>query len=136
MSYCNRLKVGATAVRDNRPILSSWNGTPTGSDNCCEETKSRWVTDEYGLNGKTEYYTVTKDEVSHAEENLITWAAKEGISLNGCTLYVTHNPCVHCAKLIKKSGIEHVVWKDQYRSDAGLNYFTKYQVKTTQYTKT
>lgn len=119
MSYCTRLKVGATAVIDRRPILSSWNGTPCGYDNSCEE----WIEDgDYGSGW------FTKAEVSHAEENLISWAAKKGTSLEGSTLYVTHAPCVHCAKLIKNAGIARVIWNETYRLAEGLEYLDKYGV--------
>jgi dCMP deaminase len=114
MSYCTRLKVGAVAVRDNRIIGTGFNGLPAGGDNCCEDV-------ETGL---------TKPEVTHAERNLIEFAAKEGLSLKGATMYLTHSPCIECAKSIKNAGIDVVVWGAEYRITNGLSFLHKYGVKT------
>lgn len=119
MSYCKRLQVGAVAARDRRPILSGWNGTSPGEDNCCEE-EVRFEVDDVGMGGVWE--TVTKLSVNHAERNLIEYAAREGISLKGCTLYITHAPCIECAKSIRNSGIIELVYKEVYRCDAGLRH--------------
>lgn len=142
MSHCERLKVGATAVRDHHPIISSWNGTSPGEDNCCEErdylpaislnyiepseVDARYpFKDEKG----NRYALVTKLSVNHAERNLIEWAAKMGISLNGCILYITHAPCIECAKSIRNAGIVEIVYKDIYRSAAGLNHLKGLNVR-------
>jgi len=119
MSYCKRLQVGAVAVRDRRPILTGWNGTAPGEDNCCEE--EIWVEVEdvgWGIQSSI----VTKQSVNHAERNLIEYAAREGISLKGSSLYITHAPCIECAKSIRNSGIVELIYKDIYRCDAGLNH--------------
>jgi dCMP deaminase len=116
LSYCKRLKVGAVAVRDRRIIACGFNGMPAGQDNCCEEV--------------IDNQTVTRPEVSHAEENLITFAARNGISLDGCQLYITHAPCIHCAKLIRNSGFDSVFYRNIYRSEDGLIYLTKNGIET------
>lgn len=133
MSYCERMKVGAVAVRNRRPICTGWNGMPAGGDNCCEETRSRWVEDKFGMIGYTERFTLTKPEVTHAERNLIEFAAKEGMSLNGATMYITHSPCIECAKAIHNVGIVEVVYLEKYRCDDGLEHLNKYDVTTRQY---
>ena len=125
MSYCERLKVGAVAVRFRRPILTGWNGTSPGEDNCCEETNKERAEDGMSMI----YSKVTKQEVNHAERNLIEFAAAEGISLRGCTLYITHAPCIECAKSIRNSGIAEVVWKDVYRSTDGLDHLKNIVVR-------
>ena len=108
MSYCERAKVGAVIVTKDNIILEGWNGMPSGADNCCET--------EEGL---------TKDAVSHAEENAIMKAAKSTISTNGSTIYLTMNPCKHCSKMIYSSGISRVVYSDEYRDFSGVKYLMK-----------
>lgn len=147
MSYCERLKVGAVAVRNRRPILSGWNGTAPGEDNCCEEEVqdveaktmefetagamlkafklAQTQLDTYKQFSKSRNATLrTKLSVNHAERNLIEHAAAEGISLRGCDLYITHAPCVECAKSIANAGFVSIIWKDIYRCDAGLRYLS------------
>lgn len=124
MSHCERLKVGAVAVRFNRPILTGWNGTSPGEDNCCEE-----VIHGRDENMEVVFKTVTKASVNHAERNLIEFAASEGISLKGSTLYITHAPCIECAKSIRNSGIIELVYKDVYRCDAGLMHLKNMRVR-------
>lgn len=130
MSYCERLKVGAVAVRFRRPILTGWNGTSPGEDNCCEElVYPEWYDGRVGIGGPPDKIFVTKQSVNHAERNLIEFAAAEGISLRGCTLYITHAPCIECAKSIRNSGIIEVVWKDVYRSTDGLDHLKNIVVR-------
>jgi dCMP deaminase len=126
MSYCKRLQVGATAVRDRRPILTGWNGTSPGEDNCCEE--EIWV-EVMDVGMGIESRLVTKQSVNHAERNLIEYAAREGISLKGCSLYITHAPCIECAKSIRNSGIIELIYKDIYRCDAGLKHLKNMTVR-------
>ena len=130
MSHCVRLKVGAVAVRDGRPILTGWNGTSPGEDNCCEEERyPDWYDGNDGIGGPPDKILVTKISVNHAERNLIEFAAREGISLKGCTLFITHAPCIQCAKSIRNSGIIELVYKDVYGCDAGLNHLKNMTVR-------
>lgn len=64
----------------------------------------------------------TKPSVVHAEANAIAYAAKEGISTKGCTLYVTLSPCINCANLIIQSGIKEVVYAEAYRDLSGVEH--------------
>jgi dCMP deaminase len=107
-SYCKRKKVGALIVKDNREICSGYNGTISGSKNECEE--------------KTSSGLVTKNTVVHAEANAISFAAKNGISTNNCSLYVTLSPCINCANLIIQSGIKNVFYSEDYRDSSGIEY--------------
>lgn len=111
LSYANRLKVGAVLVKNNRIILCGYNGTPEGYDNECE--------DQYGK---------TKDIVLHAEQNIITHAAKQGIPLYKTTLYITHSPCIICAKLILSSGIEQVCYDNEYRDLSGVIFLNEMNI--------
>lgn len=103
-SYCKRRQVGALIVKDKMIISDGYNGTPSGFENVCE--------DESG---------VTKPYVLHAEANAITKVAKSGNSSEGATLYVTASPCMECAKLIIQSGIQRVVYRDEYRLTDGVD---------------
>jgi dCMP deaminase len=111
-SKANRLKVGAVIVRDDRIISTGYNGLPSGMDNVCEEDN------------------VTKPEVVHGEINAILFAAKYGVATNDCDLYVTHAPCVECAKAIVQSGIKRVYFGQAYRSDLGLKLLEKANIPT------
>lgn len=46
---------------------------------------------------------------SHAEANLVAFAAREGIRTAGCTVYVTHMPCAACARTLIQAGVTNVV---------------------------
>ena len=105
LSSANRLKVGAVLVRDKRILLCGYNGTPSGMNNNCEDENND-----------------TRKEVLHAEENLILYAAKCGISLNNSTLFITHSPCMSCAKLIYGAGIRTIFYLEDYRTNDGLEF--------------
>jgi len=103
-SKCNRKKVGAVLVdSQNRIISTGYNGTPQGTPNLCENTET----------------DTTLPYVLHAELNAILYAYR---NLSDCTLYVTTAPCLHCAAIIIQSKIKHVVIKDNYRNNDGLDY--------------
>ena len=103
LSTATRLKVGCIIVKDDRIISIGYNGMPSGASNVCEE------------NGKT------KPEVLHAEANAITKLAKSNESSEGAYMFVTHAPCLECAKLILQSGIQELYYEFSYKNDAGIN---------------
>ncbi len=111
LSHANRTKVGAVIVKDNDILSFSWNGTPTGFDNNCE-----YIVDNE---------LITKPDVIHAEANCILKSAKLGKSLQGSTMFVTHNPCVQCAIKIIQSGITTVYYLNEYRILDGIEYLKK-----------
>ena len=123
LSHARRLKVGAIVVKDDRIISIGYNGMPAGWDNNCEE-ETRY--EDGGVNLKT------KPEVLHAETNAIAKLAKSNDSGNGATMFVTHSPCIECAKLIYQSGINHVVYMQKYRDDAGITFLEKSGVEVEQ----
>ena len=108
LSHAKKLQVGAVAVRDKRIILCGFNGTPPGDDNTCEDI----------INGNL----ITKNSVLHAEENLIIFSAKLGISLENSHIYITHNPCSICSRLIYGAGIKRVVYETFYKNDLGIQF--------------
>ena len=120
LSSAVRLQVGAIVVKDDRIISIGYNGMPTGWDNCCEDIIR---TDEVGFQ-----VTKTKAEVLHAETNAVAKLAKSSESGLGATMFVTHAPCIDCAKLVYQSGIDTVYYKNDYRSTQGLEFLTKSNV--------
>ncbi len=112
LSSAKRLQVGAIVVKDDRIISIGYNGMPTGWDNCCEDSDNK-----------------SKAEVLHAESNAIAKLAKSSESGLGATLFVTHSPCIECAKLIYQGGISTVYYKNNYRSNDGINFLTKSKVR-------
>lgn len=111
MSSAKRMKAGCIIVKDNQIISLGYNGTPSGWDNNCEDE----------VDGKL----VTKPEVLHAEMNAVSKLAKSTMSGDNAAMFITHSPCMECAKLIYQSGIKQVFYKHEYRSDDGKNFLTK-----------
>ena len=110
-SKARRLKVGAVLVKDDNPLSWSWNGTPPGWDNNCEQ-----------LDPITKVTLVTRPEVLHAEENIIGKMARTGTSCDGATMFITHAPCINCARLMWKAGINHVIYNEEYRDTTGVDF--------------
>jgi len=144
LSHAIRLQVGAVIVKDDSVISYGYNGTPAGWDNDCEnkewcsaggwldpeEIEERWpfegtYTDADGNEMQGRYRLKTKPEVLHAESNAIAKLAKSNNSGLGADLFVTHAPCLDCAKLIYQSGICRVYFNQNYRDDSGLNFLAK-----------
>ena len=119
LSSAKRLNVGAIVVKDDRIISIGYNGMPSGWDNCCEEE----VVDYTNRIPKTEMKT--KPEVLHAESNAIAKLARSSESGEGATIFITHSPCIDCAKLIYQSGIAAVYYKNDYRSTQGIDFLLK-----------
>lgn len=117
LSHAKRLRVGAIVVKDNRVISIGYNGTPKGWDNTCEEVIE--VHEDGGI------ITKTKDEVIHAEANAISKLARDGESGKDASMFLTHAPCIHCAKLIYGAGINTVYYRNSYRDENGINFLRK-----------
>lgn len=124
LSYARRLKVGCIIVKDDRIISIGYNGMPAGWDNNCEH-EMKWS------NGEIRFLQ-TKDEVLHAESNALAKLARSNESGNDASLFVTHSPCLECAKLIYQSGIKEVYYGTQYRDSAGINFLNQSGVEVEQ----
>jgi dCMP deaminase len=132
LSSARRLHVGAIVVKDDRIISIGYNGMPAGWDNDCENTV--FVLDEevMGTDMVSLGYTQTdkgnwtklktKPEVLHAETNAIAKLAKSTESGLDADMFITHAPCLDCAKLIYQSGIRSVFYRDAYRSEDGIQF--------------
>lgn len=107
-STCLRRQVGALLVRDKRILSSGYNGAPRGLDHCL---------DVGCLREKMGIPSGQRQELCrglHAEQNAIVHAALHGIAIAGATLYVTHQPCITCAKMIINAGITSVIFSGEY----------------------
>ena len=118
LSHARRLHVGCIVVKDDRIISIGYNGMPAGWDNNCEDT----------VNSELK----TKPEVLHAETNAIAKLARSSDSGLGADLFVTHAPCLDCAKLIYQSGIKRVWYGAEYRDSSGVNFLQKSGIKIEQ----
>jgi dCMP deaminase len=144
LSYARRLQVGAVIVKDDTVISYGYNGSPSGWDNNCEDIEwcsgGGWLSpeeieegwpyegtylDANGNEMQGRYRLKTKSETIHAESNAIAKLAKSNNSGLGADLFVTHSPCIECAKLIYQSGICRVFYSENYRDDAGIKFLEK-----------
>jgi dCMP deaminase len=126
LSHARRLHVGAVIVKDDTVISYGYNGMPAGWDNNCEYKVTEFQT-EYGVGSKlvNTGELKTRPEVLHSESNAIAKLAKSSNSGLGADLFVTHSPCLDCAKLIYQSGIRRVYFGENYRNDSGTKFLEK-----------
>ena len=105
-------KIGAVIVKNKRIMTTGYNGAPAGVKTCVERGEC--------LRRKLNIPSGTRQETCyaiHAEQNAIIQAARLGVSIEGATLYCTHQPCGVCAKMIINAGITRVVYKEGYPDD-------------------
>ncbi len=115
---CIRRKVGAVIVHENRVMTTGYNGASAGISSCTERGEC--------LRDKLNIPSGTRAELcyaAHAEQNAIIQAAKYGVSIEGATLYCTHQPCGICAKMIINAGIKRVVYKEGYPDEFSIKLF-------------
>jgi dCMP deaminase len=146
MSRAIRLQVGCVIVKDDNILSFSWNGTPAGWDNNCEdriwdtgaggwldpdELQEKYPYEDYNPEAerRVRYALKTKSEVLHAESNALMKIAKNNGGANNASLFCTHSPCLECAKLIYQAGIKEVYYNNDYRSSDGVNFLKKTNVK-------
>jgi len=143
LSSARRLHVGAIVVKDDRIISIGYNGMPAGWDNNCENTEYVGSDEQIpspdemkrlGFTGTDQgwYRLKTKPEVLHAETNAIAKLAKSNESGMGATMFITHAPCLDCAKLIYQSGIGSVLYRNSYRDTSGVAFLEKSGIEVTQ----
>jgi dCMP deaminase len=115
LSSAKRLQVGSIIVKNDRIVSIGYNGTPSGWTNVCEDESFK-----------------TKPEVIHAEANAIAKLAKSTESGEGAVMFLTHAPCMDCAKQIYTAGIRKVFFDNQYRSMDGVVFLNKCNVEVEQ----
>ena len=111
-SHCVKAKVGAVISKDTRIISLGYNGPPAGTHNCDEE----WPETGCPRDRKGGCSLAL-----HAEANAILYAAKNQITLEHATLYVTLSPCLPCARIIYTTGIRKVIYKNSYAAYKGID---------------
>lgn len=117
LSQARRLQVGAVIVKDDTVISYGYNGMPAGWDNNCEDEIRYPDTESITLK--------TKPEVLHAESNAISKLARSHNSGANATIFITHSPCLECAKLIYQSGIGRVFYSQNYRDSSGIDFLLR-----------
>ena len=131
LSSAKRLHVGAIVVKDDRIISIGYNGMPSGWDNNCEDKiycdDGDCLEQQLPKESDTwkKYKLKTKPEVLHAETNAIAKLAKSNESGLGATMFITHAPCMDCAKLVYQSGINNVYYRNSYRDESGIQFLQK-----------
>jgi len=137
LSSATRLHVGCVVVKDNTIIGIGYNGMPSGWDNVCEEISyvlkdECYYTErqmkENGYNETSHGWSKmrSKREVLHAETNAIAKVSRSTNSSDGAALFVTHEPCLDCAKIIHQAGIKEVFYRNPYpRANGGAEFLKK-----------
>lgn len=126
--YKKDRNIGAIIVKNKRILTTGYNGAPSGIQSCKEKGEC--------LRQKNNIPSGTQHELCyaiHAEQNAIIQAAKLGVSIDGATLYCTHQPCVICSKMIVNSGISRVVYEKPYPDNFSQEIFKEAGVKLIQY---
>lgn len=108
-STCSRRNVGAVIVRDNRAVATGYNGAPRGLAHC--EELGGCLREKLGVPSGQRHELC---RALHAEQNAIISAASMGNAIEGGTIYITHQPCVICAKMIVNAGIKRIVVREGY----------------------
>jgi len=142
LSTARRLQVGCVIVKDNTIIGIGYNGMPSGWDNDCEEISyvlkdECYYTEkqmkENGYNETSHGWSKmrSKREVLHAETNAIAKVSRSTNSSENASLFVTHAPCLDCAKIIHQAGIKEVYYKNAYRTEEGVYFLIKCGIHVT-----
>jgi len=118
-STCDRARVGAVIVKDKRILTTGYNGSPAGLAHC----------DEIGHLMVDGHCVRTL----HAEQNAIIQAALHGVSVAGGTVYVTHQPCITCAKMIINAGLQRVVYAGHYPDTNAVDFLNEAGVELEAY---
>ena len=122
-STCLRRKVGAIAVKDRRILATGYNGAPARTAHCLEIGCLRDA-----LNVPSgERHELCRG--LHAEQNVIIQAAVHGISLSGCEIYCTHQPCFICAKMLINCGVTTIWYASGYPDQMALDMLAEAGVR-------
>ncbi len=110
-STCPRASVGAVIVRERRILTTGYNGAPEGLLHCLEA--GCIIEDDHCQRSL------------HAEQNAIIQAALHGVSIAGGTIYITHQPCNTCAKMIINAGLKRVIYAGEYPDELARNFLAE-----------
>ena len=120
---CRRHHVGAVAVRGKHILATGYNGAASGLKDCLELGCLR---DEMNIPSGTRHEVCRG---IHAEQNVIIQAALHGVSLEGATIYVTHTPCILCAKMLVNAKIKRFVTFGKYADDSFRDLFKEANIE-------
>ena len=112
---CSRRQVGAVITRDNRAVATGYNGAPRGLAHC--EEKGGCLRQKLGVPSGQRHELC---RALHAEQTAIISAASMGNAIEGGTIYITHQPCVICAKMIVNAGIKRIVVREGYPDELSM----------------
>jgi len=126
-STCLRRRVGAIIVKDKRILASGYNGAPAGLKHCLEVGCLR---DQEGIPSGQRHELCRG---LHAEQNALVQAAVYGIAIQGAVFYVTHQPCILCAKILINAGIKKIVFQGDYPDPLARGMFDEAGVKLVHY---
>ena len=126
-STCLRNQVGALFVKDKRLLTTGYNGAPAGLPHCEDVGCAR-----EGVASGTRHELC---RAVHAEQNAIIQAALHGVSIEGATLYCTHQPCILCAKMMINAKVSRVVYAKSYPDDTALRFLAEGGIVVTRLTE-
>jgi len=122
-STCLRRKVGAVLVRDKRILATGYNGAPSGMKHCLEIGCLR---DELKIPSGTKHEIC---RAIHAEQNAVIQCALHGVSSQESVLYITHQPCAICTKILINAGVKRIVYRQPYPDKFSQELLRKAGVK-------
>ena len=122
-STCLRRQVGAVIVKDKRILTTGYNGAPTGISHCTEQNCLRIINNV----PSGERHELCRG--LHAEQNAIIQAAYYGVSVKGAYIYVTHQPCSICTKMLINSGIESFIFRTAYNDSLAQEMVAEANIK-------
>lgn len=123
-STCLRRKVGAVIVKDKHIVATGYNGAPRGLSHCAELGGC--------LREQLKVPSGQRHELCralHAEQNAIIQAATLGQSIEGASIYITHQPCSICSKMIINAGIERIVVDEGYPDELATKLLAEAGIK-------
>ena len=126
--YKQNRKIGCVIVKNKRIMTTGYNGAPAGVKTCVE--RGCCLREKLGI------ASGTKHEIcyaTHAEQNAIIQAARLGVSIDGATLYCTHQPCTICSKMIINAGIKKIIYKEGYPDDFALELLNEAGIEIVKY---
>ena len=126
-STCIGRQVGALIVKDKRILTTGYNGAPTGCKHC---TEIGCLRDELKIPSGQRHELCRG---IHAEQNALVQAAYSGTSVKGGTMYVTHQPCVLCAKMAINAGIKKIVFAGEYPDELALGLLQEAGVRVVKF---
>lgn len=123
-STCMRRQVGATIVKDKHILATGYNGAPRGMPHC--EDKGGCLREQLNIPSGERHELC---RALHAEQNAIIQAATSGQNIEGATIYITHHPCIICAKMIINAGIDRIVIKSGYPDELSVSMLEEANIK-------